>query len=108
MVQIKCPKPAVHIGYTLGKVVPSKYEPQLVWEMECAEREWSDFVSYCPAFPAPVNLFIVRLHRDAKRAQEITAEVTQFNREVDELIEKLTGRKAEEFLARLGMKEAVL
>lgn len=108
MVQIKCPKPATHIGYALGKVVPSKYEPQLTWEMEVCERTWSDFVSYCPALPAPLDLFIVRLQRNAKRAIEITAEITQFNREVDEIVEKLTGRKADEYLARLGMKEAVL
>jgi len=108
MVQFKCPKPAVHIGYRLAGVVPPKYEPQLVWEMETCEREWSDFVSYCPVFPAPLDLFIVRLPRSAERAREITAEVTQFNREVDEIIEKLTGRPVDEYLARLGMKEAVL
>jgi hypothetical protein len=108
MAQFKCPRPATHIAYTLGKVVPSKYEPQLVWEMECCERKWSDFVSYCPAFPAPLDLFIVRLQRDAKRAIEITAEVTQFNREVDEIIERLTSRPVDEFLERLHMKAACL
>lgn len=108
MVQFKCPKPANHIAYTLGKVVPPKYEPQLVSEMEVCERIWSDFVSYCPALPAPLNLFVVRLQRSVPRAAEVLAEIKQFNREVDEIIEKLTGRKADEFLARLGMKETVL
>jgi hypothetical protein len=68
MVQIKCPKPATHIAYRLAGVVPSKYEPQLAWEMETCGREWSDFVSYCPAFPAPINLFVVRMHHNAERA----------------------------------------
>lgn len=108
MVQIKCPKPATHIGYRLAGVVPSKYEPQLVLEMECCERAWSDFVSYCPIYPAPLDLFIVRLPRNAERARAVQAEITQFNREVDEIIEKLTGRPVDEYLARLGMKEAVL
>lgn len=108
MVQIKCPKAATHIAYRLAGVVPSKYEPQLALEMETCERDWSDFVSYCPALPASLDLFIVRQQRDAARAREITAEITQFNREVDEIIEKLTGRKVDEYLARLGMKEAVL
>ncbi len=108
MVQIKCPKPAVHIGYRLAGVVPSKYEPQLAWELDTCEREWSDFVSYCPVFPAPINLFVVRQAHNPQRAREITAEITQFNREVDEIIEKLTGRPVGEYLARLGMKEAVL
>lgn len=107
MTQFKCPKAATHIGYRLAGVVPPKYEPQLVAEMECCERAWSDFVSYCPLFPAPLDLFVVRLHRNPKRAIEVLAEVTQFNREVDEIIEKLTGRPVDEYLARL-MKEAVL
>lgn len=108
MVQIKCPKAATHISYLRGKVVPSKYEPQMTWELETCERDWSDFVSYCPAFPRPLDLFVVRLQLDAKRAIEITAEITQFNREVDEIIKELTGRKVDEYLARLGMKETVL
>jgi hypothetical protein len=108
MVQIKCPKPATHIAYRLAGVVPSKYEPQLVSEMEVCERDWSDFVSYCPAFPAPINLFVVRQHRNPARAREVLAEITQFNREVDEIIEKLTGKPVTEYLDRLGMKEAVL
>ena len=108
MVQIKCPKPATHIAYRISGVVPSKYEPQLASELDVCEREWSDFVSYCPAFPAPVNLFIVRQHFDAKRSREIAAEITQFNREVDELIHKLTGRPAEEFLTRLNLEAACL
>lgn len=108
MVQFKCPKAATHIGYRFAGVVPSKYEPQLVAEMECCEREWSDFVSYCPKLPAPLDLFVVRLHRNPARVREVIAEVTQFNREVDEIIEKLTGKPVDEYLARLGMKEAVL
>lgn len=107
MAQFKAPKPAVHIGYALAGVVPSKYVPQMLWEMECCEREWSDFVSYCPAFPAPINLFVRRLPRDGLEQQRIAAEITQFNREVDEIIEKLTGRSVDEYLERLGMSAAV-
>lgn len=108
MVQFKCPKPANHIAYRLAGVVPSKYEPQLVAELEVCERQWSDFVSYCPAFPAPLNLFVVRQRRSAERAREVLAEVTQFNREVDEIIERLTGAPATVYLEKLNLKEAVL
>lgn len=108
MVQIKCPKAATHISYRLAGVVPSKYEPQLTLEIETCERDWSDFVSYCPMFPAPLDLFVVRQLLNAERTRQALAEITQFNREVDEIIEKLTGRKVDEYLARLGLKEAVL
>lgn len=108
MVQIKCPKPANHLAYRFAGVVPPKYEPQLVSEMAVCERAWSDFVSYCPAFPSPINLFVVRLQRSVPREQAVLAEITQFNREVDEIIEKLTGKPVDEYLERLGMKATVL
>jgi hypothetical protein len=57
MVQIKCPLPHTHIYWMLGGTVPDEHEPQMHWEIDCCEREWSDFVSYCPVFPAPLNLF---------------------------------------------------
>lgn len=112
MVQIKCPKVATHIAYRLAGIVPSKYEPQMLLEMACCERDWSDFASYCPALPAPLDLFVVRLHvRDGRPSDHheidrITAEINQFNREVDEIIEKLTGRSVDEYLARLGIEAA--
>lgn len=108
MVQFKCPEPHTHLGYVLEGVVPTDYAPQMHWEMACTGRAWSDFVSYSSMFPAPHNLLIVRLQRNEAEIQRITAEVTQFNREVDEIIEKLTGRPADEYLARLNLKEAVL
>jgi putative phage-type endonuclease len=94
LVQIKCPYPATHIGYILAGVVPSDYEPQMVWEMACAERGWCDFVSYCNAFPPHLQLFVVRLQRDEKRIAAVTAEVNVFLLEVDEIIEKLNRRAA--------------
>jgi hypothetical protein len=94
MVQFKCPEPHTHLGYLLEGIVPSDYEPQMQWEMACTGRAWSDFVSYCPAFPAPHNLLIVRLPRDEKRILEITAEVGVFLTEADQIIARLNARKA--------------
>ena len=94
LVQIKCPYPATHIGYLLAGEVPADYQPQMLWEMACAERAWCDFVSYCPAFPPHLQLFTVRFQRDDKRIAEITAEVIVFLREVDEIIERLNRKVA--------------
>lgn len=89
MVQFKCPEPHTHLGYVLDGVVPSEYEPQMQWEMACTGRAWSDFVSYSPHFPAPHNLFVVRLQRDDSRISTITAEVLVFLQEADAIIERL-------------------
>ena len=94
LVQIKCPFPATHIGYLLGDEVPPDYQPQMLWEMACTERDWTDFVSYCPAFPPHLQLFVARFPRDDKRIAEVTAEVSVFLKEADQIIEQLNRKAA--------------
>lgn len=94
LVEFKCPFPATHIGYLLAGEVPAEYQLQMLWEMACAERDWCDFVSYCPAFPPHLQLFVVRFQRDDKRITEITAEVNVFLNEVEEIIARLNRKAA--------------
>jgi putative phage-type endonuclease len=93
LVELKCPKTANHIDYLLGKVPPTQYQPQMLWQMACTGRQWCDFVSYCPDLPEPLQLFVVRFPRDNGRIEEMEKEVTQFNAEVDEIITKLRAIK---------------
>jgi len=88
-IEIKVPTPANHIEYLLGKEPPSKYKPQMTWQMLCAQREWVDFVSYCPEMPAHLQLFVVRYVPDLEYAAMVTQEVIKFEIEVEETINKL-------------------
>jgi putative phage-type endonuclease len=90
-VEIKCPTRTTHIEYLLAGIVPPEYEPQMVWNMVCCERMWWDFVSFCPDFPAPLNLFTVRLLRDELRIDVIDAEVRKMHAEVEASISALKG-----------------
>ena len=94
LVEIKCPKTATHLEYLLAGEVPSKYRPQMLWQMACTERAWCDFVSFDPRLPQDLQLFKVRLERDDKAIKEMETEVRKFLQEVDEVIEKLNQRKA--------------
>jgi len=60
--EIKCPLPATHISYLLRGKVPAKYIPQLQGCMYVCgpERQWWDFMSYCPG----LEPLIVRVKRD--------------------------------------------
>lgn len=89
LIEIKCPNTATHIDYATSGKAPTKYELQMLWQMECTGREWCDFVSYDPRMPFDMQLFIVRFHRDEKRISEIIAEVTKLNAEIEEQINKL-------------------
>lgn len=90
MIQIKCPKTSTHIKWMLDGVVPEEHEPQMVWEMACAERQWSQFVSYDPRLPDHLRLFTPpRLERNPERVAEMEAQVLQFLSEMDALLERL-------------------
>ena len=89
LLEIKVPKTATHIGYLTAGVVPSKYQPQMLWQMACTGREWCDFVSYEPRLSGNLALFVVRFMRDDTRIKEMEAEVSKFLNEVEQTIEKL-------------------
>lgn len=83
MVELKVPKSSTHAEYLLAECVPEIYIPQILWQMACCpDRKWSDFVSYCPDFPEPLDVFICRIERDDKRIAEMEAEARKFLDEV--------------------------
>tara|TARA_R110000868_G_scaffold99634_1_gene274150 strand:- start:131 stop:742 length:612 start_codon:yes stop_codon:yes gene_type:complete len=91
LVEIKCPQIATHLGYILDKKVPTKYVPQILWQMACTGQKWCDFVSFRPELPEKLRMFVCRLERDDKRIAEIEEKVIKFLNEVDKQLEKLNG-----------------
>lgn len=93
MVEIKCPNTATHFDTLLTEKMPSKYLPQVQWQMACANRLWVDFVSFDPRAPEGLQLFVTRIERDDKYILELEAEVNKFLTELDQRIEKLNKLK---------------
>ena len=90
LVEFKCPKLTTHGQYLLDDCVPEEYIPQMMWQMACCPgRQWNDFVSYCPEFPEPLNLFEFRLMRDDQLIAEMEAEAVKFLSEVETTEKKL-------------------
>lgn len=89
LVEIKCPKTATHLQYLLDDAIPSKYEPQMMWQMACTGAEWVDFVSYDPRLPLKHQLFVKRLERNKARIAEMEAEVEVFLQEVLAIVARL-------------------
>lgn len=94
LVEIKCPNTATHIEYLLDGNPPRKYQPQMLWQMECTGRAWCDFVSYDPRMPEELQLFIVRFDRDDKRINEVREEAVRFLAEVESTIDQLINKAA--------------
>lgn len=89
LIEVKCPKTATHLQYLIAGTVPAQYQPQMLWQMACTGREWCDFVSFDPRLPEHLQLFVVRFARDAKRIEEMQAEVVALLAEVDAIVDKL-------------------
>lgn len=83
LVEIKAPRPHVHLDYIESGKPPAKYLPQMAWQCICAQRTWCDFVSYCEVMPDDLQLYVVRYVPDVAYLKEIESEVTQFLAETD-------------------------
>lgn len=82
-VEIKAPNTATHIDTLISGEIPGKYQTQMLWQMACSGRKWTDFVSFDPRLPAHMRLFVKRLHRDDIRIAEMEKEVEAFLSELD-------------------------
>jgi putative phage-type endonuclease len=90
LVEIKCPIETTHTNTLMSKKVPSKYIPQIQWQMACVPNaKFCDFISYNPNFPPEMQLFVSRIEKDLQYVLELEAEVEQFLKEVDQAILQL-------------------
>lgn len=92
LVEIKCPVPATHMETLQSGSVPSKYVTQMMWQMACTGRQWCDFVSFDPRFPAHMQFFIERVKRDHDLIASLESEVATFLREVDATVHALRSK----------------
>ena len=89
LIEIKCPTAGNHVETLTSNKAPSKYMPQMQWQMACTGRKWVDFVSYCAELPEHLQLCIIRVNRDDEYITSMEKEVTEFLGEVTETVNKL-------------------
>jgi putative phage-type endonuclease len=89
LIEIKCPIETTHTNTLMSKSVPSKYIPQMQWQLACTGAKWVDFISYNPNFPDTMQIFVARVDRDDAYIAELEAEVIKFLDEVEQTIIKL-------------------
>jgi putative phage-type endonuclease len=89
LVEIKCPNTATHIEYLLSGSVPSKYEPQMTFQLMCTGRNWCDFVSFDPRMPDDLQLFVIRFTPTEEYIALIDTEIRQFLSAVEKTVNQL-------------------
>jgi putative phage-type endonuclease len=89
IIEIKCPMGSTHTETLMTQDIPSKYIPQVQFQLLVTGRKWCDFVSYNPMFPEHLQIFVKRIEADTAYQKELEVEVKQFLKEVDDVINKL-------------------
>lgn len=85
LLEIKCPAFNTHIDYLKGGKLPSTYKYQVHGQMYVSDRQWCEFVSFCPG----LRMFIVRVKRDDKICQEIELRLAEAEQEITEIMSLL-------------------
>jgi hypothetical protein len=91
--EIKSAAAHVQIKQLLSDELPTEHKAQVQGSLWVAEREYWDFISYCPKLP----LFIKRVHRDEDYIKKLANEVDLFNTEL---------RRTVDYIRRYGQKAA--
>ena len=89
LLEIKCPMGTTHTETLMTQEVPSKYIPQIQFQLRCTGRKWCDFVSYNPMFPEHLQVFVKRVEADEVYQMELDKEIEAFLLEVQTIIDKL-------------------
>lgn len=79
LTEIKSKLPKFQAQILYEREIPSEHYMQCMGGLWTAEREWIDFISYCPSMP----IFIKRLYRDERVIQEIDDRVDLFLNELE-------------------------
>ena len=92
LVQFKCPESKTHIDTLLGAPIDGRYQKQMLWEMACTGRRWTDFVSFDPRLPESMQLCIKRFPRDDAAIAELETAVIDFLNELRLTVHRLKAR----------------
>ncbi len=91
--EIKSAAAHIQVERLLSDVLPSEHRAQVQGSIWVCEREWWDFVSYCPKLP----IFIKRVYRDDDYIKKLANEVDLFNTELQQTVD---------YIRRYGQKAA--
>lgn len=81
--EIKSALAHIQIERLRKNALPPEHKAQVQGNLWLCEREWWDFMSYCPKLPP----LIKRVHRDEVYIATMAAAVRKFNEELAELVE---------------------
>lgn len=91
-IEIKCPNSTTHINTLLKGKMPTEYIPQVQGQLWVCERKFCDFISFDPRLKKR-PFFCIRVSRDDKYIDMLSASVEQFRQEMLGIIKKVEGEQ---------------
>lgn len=91
--EIKCPLSIEVHAITLRDGLPPEHIEQIQGGLWVTGREWWDFISYNPLFPAGLDLYVQRIHRDEAIINSIENDVLTAWVSVQELLNRFNSMK---------------
>jgi len=86
LLEIKVPKPAVHIGYLLEEgAAYAAHRTQCQGQLYISEREWTDLFSYCATLPNAIH----RVQRDEPFLKLMDEQLRAFSQRLEALWAKM-------------------
>lgn len=89
LAEFKCLKSAIHIKTILNGYIKVDYKEQCLWQLACTGRDWCDYASYDPRWPAHLQLKVIRIERDEEWIADAEAKVIVFLEELDAMVRRL-------------------
>lgn len=89
LIEIKCVKYNTHMQRLIKGGYDTKYRWQIRGQMWLYDRDWCDFVSYCPDFPESKQLYIFRVERDPVEENQLITRLNDFEKTVQTYINLL-------------------
>ena len=87
MIEIKRAKLSVFIEARKKRNIPTDRRRQMQWGMSICERQWCDYVMYCPYIEKKVDpLLVIRVERDEKEIKELDEGANLFIEEMQSLL----------------------
>lgn len=83
-IEIKCVIPNTHWKRILAGGYDTSYKMQIQGHLYIGDKEWCDFVQYCPEFPEHKQLYIHRVYKDDKLQSQLIERLEEFELKVQE------------------------
>ena len=85
-IEIKSVIPNTHWKRLKKGGIDSAYKWQIHSHLWIGEKQWCDFISYCPEMPRNKRLFVCRVDRDEEMIEKMKSRVNEFRKVVEDHI----------------------